>query len=285
MLYGVNFNGDRPFERIKKGARIAEEEGFNYIWVGENPEFMHPFPVIAAVAEATSSIKVGSGIISPYLNRCVHIARGFQVLREAYGDRFVIGIAPGDKLGLRRVGIKIKGVEGRIKECLLGLKALGFRVFLGASEPGLIAMGSALSDGVLLNYVNPEYVKWALRFVEKPLSIAAYGPALLLPDEDNVEYLLLAAATVAAGSNAAFQREFGLEERVKKIRDILRRRKYEELHKHRAFLLEGFTLSGSPGEIADRIRELEELGVKQVVFGYPMGNCLASLRELGRSLP
>lgn len=283
MLYGVNFNGDQGFENIKKAAKIAEEEGFDYIWVGEDPRFMHPFPVLAAVAEATGRVKIGSGIMSPFLNRCVHMAWGFQALREAYGDRFVIGIAPGDRQGLRRVGIQARGVQDRMRRCLLRLKALGFRVFLGASEPGLIALGS-LGDGVLLNYVNPEYVKWALGFAKDSRSVAAYGPALLLPDETNVEALLLAAATVAAGSNAAFQRAFDLEERVEKIRGILRRRKYEELWKHRDFLLNAFTLSGSLEEIASRIRELGKLGVKQVVFGYPAGNSLRSLRELGSLL-
>lgn len=280
MDYGVNFNGDQPFVKIKKGARTAEEGGFDYLWVGENPEFIHPFPVIAAIAETTSSITIGSGIISPFLNRCAHIGSGFKVLRKVYGDRFVIGIAPGDRLGLKRVGVEVKGIEDKIKECLRNLKAQGFRVFIGASEPKLLALGSALCDGVLLNYVNPEYVKWSLCFLEKPMYAATYSPSLLLPDEDNMERLRIAAAIVATGSNPAFQREFGLESKVKEIRDILRRRDYGELQKHDPFLLDGFTLSGSLDEIADRVDELGKLGVKQVIFGYPMSNNLKSLGKL-----
>jgi 5,10-methylenetetrahydromethanopterin reductase len=276
MDYGVNFNGDQPYVNIKKGAGMAEGGGFNCIWVGENPEFMHPFPVIAAVAEATSNITVGSGIISPFLNKCAHIVTGFKVLREAYGDRFVIGIAPGDKPSLKQVGVEFKG--SRITECLQSLKSLGFRVFIGASEPKLL--GNALCDGVLLNYVNPEYVKWALRFLEKPLYAATYSPSLLLPDEDNREVLRIAAATVATGSNPAFQREFGLESKIGKLRDILHRKEYGELQKHDSFLLEGFTLSGSLTEITDRIDELGKLGIKQVVFGSPMSNNLKNIGKL-----
>jgi 5,10-methylenetetrahydromethanopterin reductase len=280
MDYGLNFNGDQPLEKIKKGARIAEESGYDYIWVGENPEFVHPFPVIAAIAEATSTITVGSGIISPFLNRCGHIGSGFKVFREAYGDRFVIGIAPGDRLGLERVGVEVRGIEGRVKECLHDLETLGFRFFIGASEPKLLALGNALCDGVLLNYVNPEYVKWSLGFLEKPMYAATYSPSLLLPDEDSMKHLRLAAAVVAAGSNPAFQREFGLEGKVREIRDILRRKDYGELQKHDSFLLDGFTLSGSLPEIADRIDELGKLGIKQVVLGSPMSNNLKSIGKL-----
>ena len=276
MDYGLNFNGDQPFIKIKKGARIAEDGGFNYIWIGENPKFMHPFPVIAAVAEATSNITIGSGIISPFLNKCAHIGTGFKVLTEAYGDRFVIGIAPGDNLSLKQVGVEVKG--NRIKECLQSLKAMRFKVFIGASEPKLL--GNTLCDGVLLNYVNQEYVRWALRFFEKPLYAATYSPSLLLPDEDNKEALRIAAATVATGSNPAFQREFGLESKIRKIRNILHRKEYGELQKHDSFLLEGFTLSGSLAEIIDRIDELKKLGIKQIVFGSPMSNNLKSIEKL-----
>ncbi len=282
MKYGVNFNGDQPLDKIKEGARIAEEGGFDYIWVGENPEFMHPFPVIAAIAEATSSITIGSGIMSPFLNRCADISSGFQVLREAYGDRFVIGIAPGDKLGLERVGVVVEG--NRIKACLQNLKTQGFRAFIGASEPKLLSLGNALCDGVLLNYVNPAHVRWALGLAGKPSYVATYSPSLLLPEEDGMENLRLAAATVVAGSNQAFQREFCLEGRVEEIRDILRRGEYWELKKHDPFLLEGFTLSGSLVEIADRIDELGKLGVDQVIFGYPMGNNPESLRRLAAAI-
>ncbi|MEM2991619.1 MAG: LLM class flavin-dependent oxidoreductase, partial [Halobacteria archaeon] len=70
MEYGINFNGDLPIDHIIEGARIAEQIGFKYIWVGEANEYIHPFPVLAAICENTTKIQIGSGIISPQLNLC-----------------------------------------------------------------------------------------------------------------------------------------------------------------------------------------------------------------------
>lgn len=108
MEYGINFNGDLPFDHIIEGARIAEQIGFKYIWVGEANEYIHPFPVLAAICENTTKIQIGSGIISPQLNLCRHILKAFETLHEAYGPRFIIGLAPGDFIALQSLGVEIK---------------------------------------------------------------------------------------------------------------------------------------------------------------------------------
>jgi 5,10-methylenetetrahydromethanopterin reductase len=284
MDYGININGDRPLRMLKKGATAAENAGFSYLWVGEKPQFMHPFPVVAALAQSTKKVTIGSGIISPFLNRCRHITGGFRVMREVYGDRFIVGLAPGDKWGLRDLGVEIHGVKKRIEECLSELKKKGFKVYVGASEPTLASKGSVIADGLLINYVKPEYVKWAIAKAVKSVKKAAYGPSLLLPDEDHRELLLVGAAIVASGSNAAFQREFGLEEWVTEIRDIIRRRSYGELRGHEDRLLDEFTLCGRIEDMGDRLKELKKVGVSQVIFGGPLSHNISSVLELGKGL-
>ncbi len=284
MEYGVNINGDRPVDMIKKGGLTAEKAGFDTIWVGEKPKFMHPFPVAAVLAHTTEKVQIGSGIISPLLNRCSHIAGGFKVLREAYGDRFIIGIAPGDKWALREVGVNVGKAATQIKECLKALKEQEFKVYLGASDPALARMGDAVADGLLINYVKPEYVKWALAKAGDKVKKAAYGPSLLLPDDDHSELLLVGAATVAAGTSMSFQREFGMEEWVKDIGYILRRRAYSELRDHRERLLESFTIHGEIDDITDRVVELRRLGVDGVIFGGPLSRNLLSVARLGNEL-
>ncbi len=284
MDFGININGDRPLSLIKKGALTAERAGFSNIWIGEKPKFMHPFPVAAAVANTTTRVKIGSGIISPLLNPCNHIIGGYAVLREAYGDRFIIGLAPGDKWGLREIGVEISGMKKRIENCLRELKRQGFEVYIGASEPGLARLGSTVADGLLINFVKPEYVKWALNTARDKARKAAYGPSLLLPDDDHNELLLIGAATVAAGSSVAFQREFGLERWVKELRSILRRRDYGELWKYEDRLLEGFTLHGDIDDLRIRVNELRALGVDQVIFGAPLSHNIRSVAELGEGL-
>lgn len=284
MEYGININGDRPLSLIKEGALTAEKSGFGGIWIGEKPKFMHPFTVAAVIAKTTGEVRIGSGIISPFLNRCSQIIGGFNVLREAYGERFIVGLAPGDRWGLREVGIKVQGIRVGIEECLTELRKQGFEVYLGASAPGLAELGGSVADGLLINYVRPEYVEWALERVGDDVKKAAYGPSLLLPDDDHHELLLVGAATVAAGSSLAFQREFGLEGWVKELRGIMRRREYGELRKHQSRLLDGFTLHGGVDDLRGRVRELHSLGVDQVIFGAPLSYNIGSIAELGNAL-
>lgn len=284
MDYGVNFNGDRSLADIKKGAKAGEEAGFNYIWAGENVEFIHPFPVVAAISAATKHVTVGSGIISPQLNRCLHIRRSFEVFREAYGERYVIGIAPGDKSGLIKAGATQKGVLSNIMGCLYYLKSHGFGVYLGASGPRLLEMGGRLADGVLLNYVYPEYIRWAKKRIRRSRYLGAYGPALLLPDEKNGKSILLAAAFVAAGANPVFLRDFELVEKVARIRALLIKKKYSELRKYSGLLLENFTISGTITAVQQRVEELRKQGVDQVIFGSPFSYNLKSITKLGSLL-
>jgi alkanesulfonate monooxygenase SsuD/methylene tetrahydromethanopterin reductase-like flavin-dependent oxidoreductase (luciferase family) len=155
---------------------------------------------------------------------------------------------------------------------------------VGASEHGLAALGGNMADGLLIYYVKPEYVEWALKKAGNDVKKAAYGPSLLLPDDEHEELLLVGAATVAAGSSLPFQREFGLEDWVEELRDILRSRDYGELRKQQERLLDGFTLHGGVDDLRERVRKLQKLGIDQVIFGAPLSYNIRSVSELGNAL-
>jgi 5,10-methylenetetrahydromethanopterin reductase len=110
-------------------------------------------------------------------------------------------------------------------------------------------------------------VRWALRHLKRKCSIACIAPALVLPDKEHEEELLSAAAVVASGANQVFLEEMGIAEKVGAIRKALGRRR--GMGEHADFLLEYFTISGSVEEVVDRVKELAELGVEQVILGSP----------------
>ncbi len=277
MDLGINFNGDMSPLRVKKRAMIAEEAGFDYIWVGETTSFVHPFPVIANICHNTKGIKVGAGIISPQKNRCFHIKKGFETLGEVYGGRFVIGIAPGDKFGLLTACVVTREIIRKIEECTAELNKDGMPIFIGAAGPKLIELATAAADGILLNYVHPDFIKWAIKHFKKKVYTAAYGPSLVLPDRKNENYLRISAATVIAGGNRVFLEDFGLLDVSNEIRDVLKKRRYDSLEDY-ARILDKFTISGDIGEIKCRVEELEKLGVDQVVFSSPLSNNPESIK-------
>ncbi len=303
MEYGINFNGDLPFNHIIKGSRISEQIGFKYIWVGESNEFIHPFPVLAAICENTSSIQIGSGIISPQLNLCRHILKAFETLQEIYGQRFIIGLAPGDFIALQSIGVGIKQPIERINECLIEIagsvptyiskqikqitqteEACAYRtipVFIGATGPKTIEFASQKADGILLNYLKPEFIKWAMKYFKRKIYTAVYGPSLILPDAQNEKKLLLAASVVASSMPKELQIEFDLEKKINQIKNYLQQKNYKELKKYEDFLYSNFTLSGTLEQISKRVEEMVENKIDQVVFGTPICRNLEAIEKLG----
>jgi 5,10-methylenetetrahydromethanopterin reductase len=283
MEVGINLNGDLPLRGVMERAEIAEESGFASLWIGESPSFYHPFPLLAASSEATAHIPIGSGILSPLSNRCFHIRRAFETLKEVYGDRYLVALAPGDRYALASIGVEKRRIEA-IVDCHHRLREWGVgkgRLFIGAAGPRMIQVASSLADGVLLNYVDPDFLRWALRRFEKATPAAAYGPALLLPDEENRGAIRTAAAIVAAGLPPPLQEEFDLTEVVREVRALLRKGRYRELKAHEPLLLERFTLTGTGEEMQDRIEEIRALGIHQTIFGSPASRNPASIRKLG----
>ena len=288
MEVGVNFNGDRSFEEIKKGVKLSERMGYSNVWVGESIHFSHPFPVIAAITHATDRIRVGSGIISYFFNRSLHIKKAFETLMETYGDRFAVTLAPGDVNSLRQTGLDASHPLERLERAVADLrssKALeNTPLYVGASGPRMIEAAGRIADGVLLNYAHPVYVEWALNHLERKAYVGVYAPALLVPDRLNEKAVLMAAAFVAAGSNPEFQEQFNLRGEVDEVRRILNEKRYDDLWKKRDFLLDRFAIHGDIEKISERLNEFKKMGVDQVILGSPFTYNHEAIKTIAHAL-
>lgn len=272
MMLSLNLNSDLPLSSFKEASRLAESVGYSRIWIGESIGFGHSFPLLAVAAEVTRRIQIGAGILSPQLNRCYHIFRAFQTLREVYGDRFAVALAPGDAQEVRSAGATAARSVEVVLECVKELKrwreekGWNLPVYVGASGPRLIAEGSTTADGVLLNYVHPEYLGWAIRQMKRKTITAAYGPALLLPDPANEPLLRAAATIVLAGANEAFLREFDLTLQAREAREAM----VEKLpNVADQCSLGKFVLAGGLTELGMMLRKLSDRGIDEVVLATP----------------
>ena len=274
MDFGINFNANINFEEVKDLVELAEKANFSYIWVGDNIEFPHSFPLIALVAKHAKKAKVGHGIISPFYNRCMHIKKAYETLREYYGERFVVGLSYGDLNSLRKLGIE-KPSYNELEKCAFELRKSRFKVFIGAGGAKTIERASR-NFGLLLNYGNPHHLKWAIKFAKKKTYLASYAPAMIFEDEINgkekkklKKYLLISCAIILAGANKRFLEEFSLEEKAHAMRKALSEKNYEKIKAHENFLLENFSISGSFEEVMERCGEIKKLGIAQIIFATP----------------
>lgn len=102
-----------PVERSIKIAQRAEQAGFQGIWVrdvplavpqGLSPENQQavflddPFLMLGVMAQATSTITVGTAATVLPLRHPLHVAKSALTLDRLSGGRFVLGIGSGDRL-------------------------------------------------------------------------------------------------------------------------------------------------------------------------------------------
>ena len=74
MRFSLRLNNDLTLPEYVQLAQVAESVGFDQFWVS-NDLFLRSCPVIlAAIAQATSRIEIGSCILNPYTINPAEIA-------------------------------------------------------------------------------------------------------------------------------------------------------------------------------------------------------------------
>jgi 5,10-methylenetetrahydromethanopterin reductase len=97
-------------------ARRAEEHGFESVWVAETRMTRDGFVPLAAIAQATSRVKVGTGIVNVYTRGAVVVAITFAALEEIAPGRVIMGLGAGSPLVLAPQGVAWEKPVTRMRE-------------------------------------------------------------------------------------------------------------------------------------------------------------------------
>ena len=88
-------------------AQAAERLGFHSFWVPEDYVFPGAFSSAAAIAAATSRIKIGTGVINPYTRHPVLIAMELAALDQLSEGRAILGLGASIRLWIEeQMGIE-----------------------------------------------------------------------------------------------------------------------------------------------------------------------------------
>ncbi len=165
-------------EIMKQVAKAAEEAGFSSFWVNDTPG-NDGLAGLAAAASVTNSIQLGVGVIPLERRPAAEIASDVKRLNLPQ-DRLLLGIGSSSRKG----GLeKIRDGAGILHE------ELECKVIVAALGPNMCAMAGTAGDGVLFNWLLPDYVDRSRKLVEDAAAeagrpaplIAAYVRAALLP--------------------------------------------------------------------------------------------------------
>ena len=186
-------------------AARAESLGYTDVWTAEVGA-VDAFSPLAAVAERTSSVRLGTGLIPVYTRPPALAAMSAAALQGLSAGRFVLGIGTSSPpivagwMGLRfeqplattreYVDVVRQAVAGtKVSHRGDALRVDGFRlqtdvsppvpIYLGALGPELCRLTGQIADGVIFFLMTPEGVRSALAQVARGASDAGRDPSNL----------------------------------------------------------------------------------------------------------
>jgi len=297
MHWGLAVNVYDTVQRIVEKCVIADQGGIDWLWITDFPAVRHAPSLAAVVAENVKRSRIGVGLVSPLLYGPEQIVQFMSTLIDNYGERFDLLIGPGDRTHLSRIGIDYGNISTLVTRLVSDVTKIrdeldergydGVRVWLGAQGPKMIA-ASINADGVLLNYTDPEMLRWALSVlgdIPKGFQVGAFPPAFIAENPDcGKEYgLRKSAATVAMGVGRAVALEFGLTDILSAARKSLRQKQSIDQDVVDAIdeaTLKRFALCTTPEGACDYVKTLERIGLDMVTFGPPQGTSRKLVKNL-----
>jgi 5,10-methylenetetrahydromethanopterin reductase len=322
MRFSLRLNNDLELSEYVALARAAEAAGFDQLWIS-NDLFLRSAPVVlAALAQVTERIEIGTCILNPHTIHPAELAMLAATLDELSGERFNLGLAAGAADFLAWVGLEdrrpvatMREAIGAIRAWLAGERAPAGRfvhepaaaylrftprrvtpIYLGAMGPAMLRLAGELADGALPLLFPPEHY-----FTVRPLideGLRRRDPRLGAFDLAACIWVSLADdAAAARGALAAKIAYYGhalgplILERLGLTREdftAIERVVTVERDLDRASALVDdrmlrIGVAGSPDALVARLRPLVEAGVRHLSFGPPLGpDPVRAVELLGR---
>ena len=284
---GISLMPHGPVADLVGLARIAENLGCCRCWVyDEGLATRDVYVAMTAVALATSTIRVGTGITNPYSRHPGTTASAIATIDELSGQRAFVGIGAGGGMTLGPMGIERRRPVAAVEAMVGALRALyageevdvesegfGFRsarldygradteIFLAGRGPRMTDLGGRLADGFVLSWVHRDLLDdhvAALRVAAKIHGrrfTIVWSTMLVTTDAD----LWMARESLSfrlPDSPVAVKEMIGMTEGdTMAIRDALRHGgPPAAAHLVREEWVPHFVLMGSPEAVADEMR-------------------------------
>jgi 5,10-methylenetetrahydromethanopterin reductase len=201
----VNLIPEAPAADIVALARHAEQAGFDRCWVyDEGLATRDVYVTLTAIAAATSTIKLGTGITNPYTRHPSTTAATIASLDEYSGGRCFLGLGAGGSLTLDPLGVDRSQPLRAVRETLLACRSLfsgepttmdgrdfsltnaslGFarpdiEIWVAGRGPKMLAMGGELADGVMLDSLHTDFVGESVALVREGAARTGNRPTIM----------------------------------------------------------------------------------------------------------
>ena len=201
----VLYHGIESGPELKRYGQIAEDAGYESLWVTERYFHEEIFSLLGYLGAATEKIKLGVGVTNPYTRNPALLAMATATLDRITGGRFLLGMGRSErdviqgKMGMAygNAHAAMKGGVSLVKRLLSGERVTdtagpfklsnarlattpvqqNLPIYLAAIGKKGLRLAGAIADGVLLNaYVPPSYVKYAVEEIRSAAQEAGRDP-------------------------------------------------------------------------------------------------------------
>lgn len=303
-------------EHIAGATRDADRAGFDDVWLAEDFFFTGGISGANTALAASPTITVGLGVVSALVRHPALLAMEIATTSRAYPGRFVPGIGLGVPAWMRQMDLLPSSPLSAVRECLLSVRRLldgeeltestglfkfdqvklvyprlePIPLYLGAIGPKMLELSGQVADGSILSVAaGVDYIRWARQRIDAGRERAQRTDhhqvtvfAIYAVDSDAARAKSEARTTLAfykaAGGRNALTDVAGisddLEAMIEKggaaaVAAGMPDRWVEEL-----------TVSGSPEEVAAKIRRLIEAGADSVALFPANGERVAETIDL-----
>jgi 5,10-methylenetetrahydromethanopterin reductase len=319
---GLLIHPGDPVRTLVRRAQRAETACFDTLWVADEKFYRDPWVVLTAIAGATSSARLGTGVTEPYARHPALIAAAMATLAELAPDRaFVIGLGAGGP-GFPPMGVLRRRPNRAIREAvtiLRGLLAgervdfegeiLSFRggslnfesrplpVYVAARAAGMLATAGAVADGVILGpFASREALEYAIGVAggsaeqgdrPRPRMVARVDICIAPTREEAQDAVrtMVALPVWVSYPNLGYADALGIR-LPDTLLQLIARREYGDIPAAGRMLptemIDHFAIAGTEHDVAERLREILPLIDELIV--HPVASSAADVDEVAESV-
>jgi probable F420-dependent oxidoreductase len=239
-------------------ARMIESLGYGAVWQGGSPpaDLSH----VAAILDATSTIKVATGIVNVWTADAAAVARSYHRIEAAHPGRFMLGIG----VGHPEAHAAYRSPYQTLVDYLDVLDAEGVpegRRILAALGPRVLKLAAARTAGAHPYLVTPEHTRQARNIL---------GPGKLLAPEQRVVMEGDPAKARAVGRPSVVKPYLGLTNYTSNLQR-LGFTEQDVAGEGSDRLIDALVISGDGATIARRFEEHHQAGADHVAVQLVAG--------------
>lgn len=303
MKFSLELLPNEPIKDIIKVIKIAEDIGFENIWITDHYNNRDVFEVLAIAAYETSTINMGSGVSNPFVRNPVTIASATATLNEISEGRAIVGVGPGDKATMETLNLSWTKPVKTVKNAIVDIRKLlndekldkgaylngtqkiekQIPIYMAAQGPKMLKTSGEVADGCLINASNYKDFQIAIPLIKEGIkesgndsnfNFAAYTACSI---DENVEVAhnqakIVVAFIMAGAPDIVLERHNISKDVAVKVRDALSNYDFKTAGSLiDENMVHAFSVCGTPEDISSKIEKFNDLGVNEFVVGSPIG--------------